>query len=64
MSIDDSELFSCPYCTSDNYLTVDPTGGNRQKLIVDCEICCQPIIIHVVLSGGTILQVNIRKENE
>lgn len=64
MSIEDSELFSCPYCSSDNYLSVDPTGGNRQKMIVDCEICCQPMIIEITLSGGAVLQTIVRKENE
>ena len=64
MISDDSEFFSCPYCGSDNYLSVDPTGGRRQRFVVDCETCCQPIVIDLSLSNGAILEINARRENE
>ena len=63
MPIEDPELYSCPYCGSDNYLNYDLMGGKRQKLIVDCEICCQPILIEIIIADGSISRIDVRKEN-
>jgi transcription elongation factor Elf1 len=64
MLSNDPELFSCPYCGSDNYLSADPSGGRRQKFVVDCEICCQPIAIELNISGESAPEINARRENE
>ncbi len=64
MSINDPELYSCPYCGSDNYLSYDLMGGKKQKLVVDCEICCQPIVIELTVQDGSVLRITARKENE
>ncbi|MBP6343225.1 MAG: CPXCG motif-containing cysteine-rich protein [Candidatus Omnitrophica bacterium] len=64
MLSNDSNSFPCPYCGSDNYLDVDPGGGRRQRLIVDCEICCQPIAVQVSVSPEGDLEINARPENE
>ena len=37
---------TCPYCAQSFWLAVDRFGGRDQRLISDCEICCQPIEIH------------------
>jgi hypothetical protein len=58
------ETFSCPYCGQDNSLFVDPSAGRRQKQIVDCEVCCRPIVIDLWLEGEEIVSLNVTKENE
>lgn len=60
----DPELFSCPYCGSDNYLPLDVSAGKRQKFVVDCEICCQPIAIELKLNSGSGPEIIARRENE
>ncbi|MBL8013403.1 MAG: CPXCG motif-containing cysteine-rich protein [Candidatus Omnitrophica bacterium] len=62
--MNDPELYSCPYCGSDNYLSYDLMGGKKQKLVVDCEICCQPIVIELTVQDGSVLRITARKENE
>ncbi len=63
MSIEEFESFDCPYCGEPNDLAVDPTGGARQTMIVDCTVCCAPIIIHVRIQGSYIT-IDVEKENE
>jgi len=62
--LNDPENFFCPYCGSENFLSLDPTGGSRQRMVLDCEICCRPIVVDLRLSGGTIRELNVTKENE
>ena len=35
----------CPYCFENIAVPIDPGGGNSQETIVDCEVCCQPILV-------------------
>ncbi len=34
--------FVCIYCLQINEMLVDPSGGMRQELVQDCEVCCRP----------------------
>lgn len=58
------EIFSCPYCGSENSILVDFTGHTRQKLLHDCEICCRPIVISVKMQGSEIVDFHVQPENE
>jgi len=35
----------CPYCSIKQWIEIDPTEGETQSLIIDCEVCCRPIEI-------------------
>ncbi len=43
--------FECPYCWEPITVLVD-TSVPDQEYVEDCEICCNPIAIHVRASGG------------
>ncbi|MDE2223474.1 MAG: CPXCG motif-containing cysteine-rich protein [Candidatus Omnitrophica bacterium] len=62
--MEEYENFLCPYCGQPNRLCVDLSGGTRQELIVDCEVCCAPIVLCVRLHGNKILSMDARKEND
>ena len=64
MSLEQSEDFLCPYCGQNNGLLVDITGGVFQELVVDCQVCCAPIVLRVRMRGEEILAIEARKENE
>lgn len=34
--------FRCAYCGEINHTFVDPSQGDTQKYIEDCQICCRP----------------------
>ncbi len=45
--LDDMASVSCPYCGESSELFVDPGGGAIQEYVQDCEVCCQPWLVHV-----------------
>ncbi len=59
-----SDNFACPYCGSDNLLTVDFPSSSAQNFVQDCEVCCKPILIQLVSRNGEILELRIQRENE
>jgi len=63
MNVDIKELFHCPYCGSSNFLTIDYSRENKQDFVNDCEICCKPMFINIVLEEN-IVCINVEKENK
>jgi transcription elongation factor Elf1 len=64
MSLEESDNFLCPYCGQTNQLLVDITQGASQEFVVDCEVCCAPIVLRIRMRRGEIIAVEARKENE
>ncbi|MDF0751976.1 CPXCG motif-containing cysteine-rich protein [Marinobacter sp. 71-i] len=63
MSALDSVLVQCPYCWETLELSVDPSVAD-QEYVEDCQVCCQPIVVHVVLDENLTPTVDVRAENE
>lgn len=63
MSALDSVLVQCPYCWETLEISVDPSVSD-QEYEEDCQVCCQPIVIHVVLDENLTPSVDVRAENE
>lgn len=53
----------CPYCGEPITLLIDCTVPD-QAYIEDCEVCCRPINIHVVINALGIPEISLRHENE
>jgi len=64
MSLSQNEEFCCPYCGESNALLVDFSGGSRQEFVVDCEVCCAPIVIRLELRGDEIISIDVQREND
>ncbi|MGH8496695.1 MAG: CPXCG motif-containing cysteine-rich protein [Gammaproteobacteria bacterium] len=41
-----TESLTCPWCMAPITLVIDASAGD-QNYIEDCEVCCQPIMVHV-----------------
>lgn len=39
--------FQCAYCGEWNVTEVDESAGNLQRYVEDCQVCCQPNVLHV-----------------
>ncbi len=37
----------CPYCGEAVVIALDPGGGSDQSYVEDCQVCCQPWLVHV-----------------
>ena len=46
-TMDDSFVVSCPYCGEEIELYLEP--DIRGSLVQDCEVCCSPWLIRVVI---------------
>lgn len=53
----------CPYCWEMLGISVDPSV-REQSYVEDCQVCCQPILIHVVFEDSGELSVSAHAENE
>jgi len=44
----------CPWCGETVELLIDPSGGDSQDYVEDCEVCCRPwhVSVAVDLAGG------------
>ena len=63
--MDDSQSaeIQCPYCGEEIEVIVDCSVG-RQVYIEDCSVCCRPIVMTVVASGGEVESVDARSEDD
>ena len=34
--------FICAFCMQRNAIFIDPSGGESQQYVEDCQVCCQP----------------------
>jgi len=54
---------SCPYCGEVIRLLID-TSVSEQYYVEDCQVCCQPISLEVVVDETEAVEVYARQENE
>jgi len=61
--VEDEYAFTCPYCFAEISITVDYTAGRRQSFTTDCEVCCQPIAIHLEVGAGGVGGFHVEQES-
>lgn len=54
----EEHFFQCPYCWQTISMLLD-SSITMQKYIEDCEVCCNPIEIHLQFSNGKRITFNI-----
>jgi len=42
----------CPACFEPMSIPIDPGEGDSAEFIVDCEVCCRPMIIRYTQHDG------------
>lgn len=63
MQLLQSARLQCPYCGEMIEVVVDCFIG-QQAYVEDCSVCCRPIVMVVVASGGELLSIEGRSEDE
>lgn len=63
MSLTEAGRFECPYCMTINDIEIDTLNDVNQEQVVDCQICCQPIVI-TVFENSNGLVLNAEREND
>jgi len=54
---------SCPYCGESISVLVDDSVP-EQSYVEDCQVCCRPIVLDVVVDLDGDVEVSARSENE
>lgn len=49
---------TCPHCGESFDVALDASEGGGE-LIVDCEVCCQPMTVTTRVRGGTVEVVRV-----
>ncbi len=63
MNLLQENTISCPYCGELITILVDGSV-EEQQYIEDCQVCCRPINIRVIVSVDGSCQVEARDEND
>ena len=53
----------CPYCGEPIELLVD-CSVRKQNYIEDCQVCCKPITVHVIVDEDGFPSVRVSQEDE
>jgi len=53
----------CPYCGEPIELLVD-CSVKKQSYIEDCQVCCKPITVHVIVDEDGSPSVQVSAEDE
>ena len=48
----DAIEIACPHCAAPTVFFLDPSEGEEQEMIEDCQVCCRPILYRVVWRNG------------
>lgn len=54
----------CPHCGEAVEITLDPSGGDVQSYVEDCEVCCNPwnVTVHYDVEGKAEVDVEALDE--
>ncbi len=63
MNLLETIRISCPYCGETVDLTVD-CSLERQRYVEDCQVCCSPMDLDVIVGEDGRIQVEVHQENE
>jgi transcription elongation factor Elf1 len=53
----EEHFFQCPHCWEEISMLMDVSVSN-QTYIEDCEVCCNPIQLHVISDGISIQNIS------
>jgi transcription elongation factor Elf1 len=54
---------ACPYCGEQISILVD-TSLPEQQYVEDCQVCCRPIELNVIVDADESATIGARSENE
>ncbi|HET8809597.1 MAG TPA: CPXCG motif-containing cysteine-rich protein [Flavobacteriaceae bacterium] len=56
-------FFQCPFCWEEISMLLDPSVSD-QIYVEDCEICCNPLEIHVKFENRELVQFEILENGQ
>ena len=59
----EAHVIQCPYCGEQIELLVD-YSIKRQEYVEDCQVCCKPMTLSIVINDERGAQIDARPETE
>jgi Cysteine-rich CPXCG len=59
-----AHTIACPYCGEHIEILLDPSAGDEQSYIEDCQVCCSPISIDVRIDEDEQAHVGVAGQND
>jgi hypothetical protein len=63
MSLQEECFLDCPYCGEPISVLVD-CSLEQQTYVEDCQVCCQPMVVQVVVDDEGVPGVYAQREDE
>lgn len=63
MSLQEECFLDCPYCGEPISVLVD-CSLEQQTYVEDCQVCCQPMVIHALVDEDGVPNVYAQREDE
>lgn len=63
MNLLDECALSCPYCGEEIVVVVDCSVA-EQSYTEDCQVCCQPIVMNLIVEHEGGFRLDVRREDE
>ncbi|MDX1644337.1 MAG: CPXCG motif-containing cysteine-rich protein [Thermoanaerobaculia bacterium] len=56
--------YRCSWCGEHNEVSIDPSGGLRQRLVEDCWVCCRPNVLELSLGADGDVTLTAARESD
>ena len=56
--------YGCAFCGEENDVLVDASGGRHQTFTEDCEVCCRPNLITLIVDEDGDVEIRVTQEYE
>lgn len=63
MSMQEECFLDCPYCGEAISVLVD-CSCEQQTYVEDCQVCCQPMVMHVLVDEDGVPSVSAQREDD
>jgi hypothetical protein len=63
MDLLETIIIQCPYCFEQVEILVD-CSVMKQEYVEDCQVCCRPIIIVVLIDNNNKPQIDVSREDK
>lgn len=51
----------CPFCGEHIWMEFYPEEGESQEMVIDCEVCCNPILYSVTFRSDGEIRLRVEK---
>ena len=58
----ETEVIQCPYCGEAIEIAID-LSVRKQEYIEDCQVCCQPMTLVVIVDAALTVSVDARADS-